>query len=76
MANGYGIGWVLFGWAGVGRSRADSLLGSGHRQSLGRGGGGEEEREGKGERGEERARGDHFKPVILSLDYMVGSSTS
>lgn len=68
--------WTLLGWAVVGRSRADSLLGSGHRQSLGRGEGGEEGREGKEERGEERVRGDNFKPVILSLDYTVGTSTS
>ena len=33
-----GIGWVLPGWAGEGRSRADLLLGSDYGQRKGRGG--------------------------------------
>ena len=53
-----GIEWVLPGWAGVGRSRAAPVQGSGHRQSVGRGGWGrgggretEMERQTEGERG-------------------------
>ena len=49
-----GIEWVPLGWARVGRSRADPLPGSGHRQSMERGEGEVGERKGRGRGGEER----------------------
>lgn len=63
------------------RSRADLLLGSGRRQSMGRGGregngeGGGHRKRGRARERKERAERDHPKPTILPLEYMVGRLT-
>ena len=58
-----GIGWVPPGWAGVGRSKADLLLGSDCGQ-----------RKGRREGGRERERLSYSEATIRFLIYMDGRS--